>query len=162
MASLQTLAETVRSREEVGSRPRTLVIANERSLGVLTVRHDDAKHLIRDGLVYECPSHDLHLIEYRDWELDDVERLLIAISRFDRKKHDGALPSNAAIPPLTLDELRRRAHPVYQPAPLPFSTGEASDAAPVTPSPGAPLLCAIAAGWVVVMAAFLALSGRLG
>jgi len=121
MASLQTLAESTRTREEVCGRPRTLVIANERSLGVLTIRHDDARQLVRDGLIDECPMHDLHLIEYREWDLDDVERLLIAVARFDKKKRDGALPTSAVLP-LTLDELKRRTQPLYDPDPL--SIGE--------------------------------------
>jgi len=123
MASLQTLAERQRSEEEVRSQPRTLVLAHERTLGTLTIRHDDAKVLVRGGLLYECGAHDLHLVEYREWDIDDVERILIALARASKVVPIRPMGhGSVAQAPLSLAELKKRVVPVYDPDPL--SVGE--------------------------------------
>ena len=156
MASLQMLAERQRSEEQVRSLPRTIVIAHDRTLGVLTIRNDDAKAMVRSGLLYECGTHDLHLVAYREWDLDDMERILAAVSRY---KSAPVPAPHAPWPTDNVVELRKRVVPVYDPAPL--SVGEEKPAQPKRRRWIARLLFVTAGLWFVASAAYFIVTGVL-
>jgi len=145
MTSLQTLAERQRTEEEVRSRPRTLVLAHERSLATLIMRHDDAKALIREGLLSECSKHDLHLVEYREWDLDDVERILIAIGRAGKV-------TPVVWPTVNVVELRKRVSHIYEPLPLPEEKARPADRLDYW---GLGILAGIGLCWAVLITAYI-------